>query len=120
MKFRHNAALPIGGLVAFLGTTPLAATRWYLAPLLLIPLAITLWGIWAGTDANSAGVTVRALLGRRRWTWEQIDGFVPVGRRVRARLTSGATIPLPAVAPRDLPRLVAASGQELSPEPASG
>ncbi|MBO0869436.1 MAG: PH domain-containing protein [Micromonosporaceae bacterium] len=118
MKFRYNTALPIAGLVALLGATPVAATRWYLAPLLLIPLAVTLWGIWAGTDAGPAGVTVRALLGRRRWSWEQIDGFLPVGRRVYARLSTGAMAPLPAVTTRDLPRLVSASGHDLSPEPA--
>jgi hypothetical protein len=114
MKFRYNAALPIGGLVAFLGATPLAATRWYLAPLLLIPLVVTAWGSWAGTDAGPTGVTVRALLGRRHWSWEQIDGFLPAGRRVHARLASGATVPLPAVGPGDLPKLVAASGHELA------
>jgi hypothetical protein len=115
VKFRYNVAIPIAGLIGLFGAVPFAATRWYLAPILLVPIAVVLWGWRAGTDADAEGVCVRALFGRRRWAWAQIDGFAPQRRRVLAVLTGGGTVPLPAVGAADLPRLVAASGAELEP-----
>jgi hypothetical protein len=114
IKFRHNAAVSIAGVIAFLGAIPVATIRWYLVPILVVPLAVALWGAWAGTDADPAGVSVRALFGRRRWAWDQITAFVPSDRRVHAMLQDGAAVPLPAVRPSDLPKLVAASGHELA------
>jgi hypothetical protein len=113
IKFRHNAAISIAGLVAFFAAIPLATARWYLAPILLIPLAVGFWGWRAGTDVDRSGVSVRALFGRRRLPWHQITGFAHVNRRVRAMLAGGTAVPLPAVTPADLPKLVAASGREL-------
>jgi hypothetical protein len=113
VKFRHNAAITIAALVAFFGAVPLATVRWYLAPVLLVPLAVGWWGWRAGTDADPSGVSVRALFGHRRLAWDQITGFAHRNRRVSATLSGGATVPLPAVTPDDLPRLVAAGDQEL-------
>ncbi|GAA5182184.1 hypothetical protein GCM10023322_18630 [Rugosimonospora acidiphila] len=120
VKFRHNAAIAIAGLVALFGAVPVATVRWYLSPILLIPLAIIIWGWRAGTDANPEGLSIRALFGARRLPWTQITGFVPADRRVIAMLDGGGSVSLPAVTPSDLPRLVAASGQKLGtsqPEP---
>jgi hypothetical protein len=115
VRFRHHSGLAIAGLVAFFGAIPVATYRWYLSPILLIPVAVAIWGWRAGTDADENGLTVRALLGRRRLPWSRIEGFVPVGRRqVHAVLAGGATVRLIAVTPADLPKLVAASGAELS------
>jgi hypothetical protein len=114
VKFRHNAAISIAGLVAFFGAIPLATARWYLAPILVVPLAVAFWGWRAGTDADASGVCIRALFGRRRLAWDQITGFVRVDRQVRATLADGASVPLPAVGPDDLPRLVAAGGAALT------
>jgi hypothetical protein len=113
VKFRHNSAISIAGLVAFFGAIPLATARWYLAPILLVPLAVGFWGWRAGTDADQTGVSVRALFGRRRLPWDQITGFAHANRRVRATLAGGSAVPLPAVTPDDLPRLVAAGGQDM-------
>ena len=66
VKFRHSSALAIAGLVAFFGAVPVATYRWYLTPILLVPLAVLVWGWRAGTDADSGGLSVRALLGTRR------------------------------------------------------
>ena len=110
MKFRHHAGVAIAGLVATIGAVPLATARWYLTPVLLVPAAVAVWGWRAGTEADETGITVRALLGRRRLPWDRINGFVPAGRRVVAVLDGGTTVPLTAVAPEDLPTLVAASG----------
>jgi hypothetical protein len=113
VRFRHNIAISIAGLVALVGAVPVAAAAWYLTPILLVPIAVMAWGWRAGTDADQEGVSVRALFGQRRFTWAQLAGFVPAGRRVVAQLADGRSVLLPAVTPADLPRLVAASGQEL-------
>jgi len=66
VKFRYNAGIAIAGLVAFFGAIPVATVRWYLTPILLVPLAVLIWGWRAGTDADANGLSVRALLGSRR------------------------------------------------------
>ena len=114
VKFRHNPAVAIAGLIATFGAIPVATWRWYLAPVLLVPVAFAIWGWRAGTDADEGGVTVRALLGQRRLPWSRISGFAPRGRGVVAVLDGGTTVPLTAVAPGDLPKLVAASGTDLA------
>jgi Bacterial PH domain len=114
VKFRYNAATAIAGGVAVLGAVPVATLHWYLAPILLVPLAVAGWGWRAGTDADPDGLSVRALLGSRRLPWSRVTGLVPDGRRVVAVLDGGTALRLPAVTPADLPRLVAASGQELT------
>lgn len=114
VKFRHNSAIAVAGFVACFGTVPLATARWYLAPILLVPLAIGVWGIRAGTDADESGVSVRALVGRRLLPWGQITGFGYLRRGVGATLADGSTVPLPGVAAGDLPRLVEAGGQQLA------
>jgi Bacterial PH domain len=120
VKFRHNIGIAIAGLVAFFGAVPVATQRWYLAPILLVPLAVMVWGWRAGTDADAGGVTVRALVGSRALPWSRITGLVPDGRRVVATLDGGRSVRLPAVTPADLPKLVSATGHELlstRPEP---
>lgn len=117
-KFRYPAALAVAALVAAIAAVPLAASWPYLAPIPLVPLAIAVWAWRAGTDADTEGVRVRALLGQRQVPWSRISGLVPAGsRRVTAALTDGGHLPLPAVTPADLPRLVAAGGGEVTREP---
>ncbi len=114
VRFRHNVSVALAGLVAFLGAIPVATAGWAYTPILLVPLAAAAWGWRAGTDADAEGVTVRALFGRRRFPWSEISGFAPVGRRVVATLADGRAVTLPAVSPADVPKLVAASGEELA------
>lgn len=111
-RFRYNAALAIAGAIALIGAIPLLAESPLFAPILLVPLAVAVWGWRAGTDVDANGIAVRALLGTRRWRWEQVDALVPQGRRVLARLVDGGFVTLSGVAPRDLPRLVEASGRD--------
>ncbi|MFS8477409.1 MAG: PH domain-containing protein [Micromonosporaceae bacterium] len=126
IRFRHNAALTVAAVVALVGALPVAASSPWLAPIPLVPLAVAVWAWRAGTDADRHGLQVRALLGSRRLPWARIAQLVPTGHgRVSAVLTDGAVVTLTAVTPADLPRLVAASGQELtaaeeadSPDPA--
>lgn len=118
IRFRHNQALLVAAVVAFLGALPLAAARWFLLPVLLVPVALGGWAWRAGTDANSQGLRLRALAGQHLIRWEQIVelGADADGRAV-ARLTDGREVRLPAVRRDDLPRLVAVTGQNL-PGPA--
>ncbi len=127
-RFRHNVSIPIAALVAFLGAVPLATaflggengTPAYAYPMLLIlliPVIVGVWGWRAGTDADSEGLHLRALIGSRPVAWSEITALVPQGRRVIATLADGRAIALPAVGRSDLPRLVAASGQPLDPAP---
>ncbi|WP_018220797.1 PH domain-containing protein [Salinispora pacifica] len=118
LRFRHNQALLVAAVVAFFGALPLAAARWYLLPVLLVPLLLGGWAWRAGTDVTAQGLCLRALAGQRRVRWEQIVelGADPAGRAV-ARLTDGQTVTLPAVRRDDLPRLVAVT-ERPAPGPA--
>jgi hypothetical protein len=75
---------------------------------------VSVWGWRSGTDADERGLVVRALLGRRGIPWTQIDALVPDRRSVQAQLANGRHVTLPAVGAKDIPKLVAASGKELS------
>lgn len=115
VRFRHNPAIWVAAVVAFIGAIPFASAAWYLTPVLLIPLAVWAWAWRAGTDADAEGVRVRALLGERRIDWSEIVEFAPDERnRVVALLRDGRVIRLPAVHTGELPHLVAASGQSVT------
>lgn len=115
VRFRHNIAVPLAGLVATVALVPLAGNLWFLSPLLLAGVLATAWGFRAGVDADPGGVTVRALFGNRRLDWDEITGFRVDGRRAYAVLAGDRTLALPAVTPDDLPRLIEAGGQRLAP-----
>jgi hypothetical protein len=127
VRFRYNAAIAIAGFVAFLGAIPLAtagfadrtaATPWYAYPLLLIfllPIGVTVWGWRAGTDADAEGLRIRRYgLGSEPIAWSEIVGIVPQNRRVYAILSDDRAVPLPGVNRDNIPRLIAASGQQLT------
>jgi hypothetical protein len=117
-KFRYHAALAVAGLIALIGAVPVASVAWYLTPILLVPLAVTWWAWQAGTDAGPDGLVVRALLGRRRIPWTAVEELGSDERgRAYATLADGMAVPLPAVTATDLPRLIAASGQQSTPVP---
>ena len=120
VHFRQHGALAVAALVLFVGTLPVASTRWYLLPLLLVPLLGGIWAWRSGTDADADGLRVRALLGQRRIPWDQVAELAHDERgRATARLADGRLVRLTAVPADGLPRLVAASGQRLDrPDPA--
>jgi hypothetical protein len=114
VRFRHSQAILVAALIAFIGTLPLASARWFLAPVLLVPLAIGVWAWRAGTDADQSGLRMRALVGQRHIPWSDIVELAADARgRAVALLRDGRALTLPAVRAADLPRLVAASGQSL-------
>ncbi|MGW4502007.1 PH domain-containing protein [Micromonospora sp. NPDC004336] len=114
VSFRHNQAILAAAIIAFIGALPLAGARWYLLPVLLVPLAVGLWALRAGTDADANELRLRALLGQRRISWDRVVELAPGPRgRAVARLDDGQVVQLPAVRGSDLPRLVEATGQTL-------
>lgn len=114
VHFRHNQAILVASVIAFIGALPLATARSYLLPVLLIPLAVAIWAWRAGTDADATGLRLRALAGQRRIAWPQILELTADERgRAVARLDNGEVAVLPAVRATSLPRLVAASGHRL-------
>ncbi len=118
VKFRHNAAIAIAGLIAFFSAVPFATSSRFLLPFLLVPLLVAVWGWRAGTDADQAGIVLRAVLGSRRVAWSEISQLGTDQRGgVHATLDRGGSVRLPAVCAVDLPWLVAASGQELTITP---
>jgi hypothetical protein len=111
VRFRYHAALAVAGVVTLIAGIPLAASGWYLAPILLVPLAVAVWAWRAGTDADRDGLVVRALLGSRRIAWSEVAELTTDARgRALARLDDGRGVPLTAVTAADLPRLAASSG----------
>ncbi|GAA4248074.1 PH domain-containing protein [Dactylosporangium darangshiense] len=120
VKFRRSAAIAVAAGITVIGAVPLLAESVWFLLVLLVPLAITIWAWRAGTDVDQRGFTVRALLGSRTVPWNAVDGLVSDDRTVLARLANGAMVPLDAVRPSDLPRVVQASGQELPTENAGG
>lgn len=121
-------AVPIAGVIAFVGAVPLAsaffggadgtpAYAYAMLAILLVPLGVIVWGWRSGTDADAEGLHLRALAGSRRVPWSTVRALVPRGRRVVAVLDDGRGLTLPAVTRSDLPRLVAASGSPLDEAP---
>jgi hypothetical protein len=128
LRFRHSGALLAAALLGLVCMLPVvfgpdlyaqpaggSTVRWQLTPLLLVPILLAAWAWRTGTDADRDGIRVRALLGQRAIRWPHIRELAADGRgRAVALLTDGRTVALPAVNRADLPRLVAASGQQLS------
>ncbi|HEV7825957.1 MAG TPA: PH domain-containing protein [Mycobacteriales bacterium] len=112
-KFRHSVAVPVAGIIAFVGALAVGTASWWFSPVLLVPLAVILWGWLSGVDVDDRGVVVRSAVARRRLPWSDIEGFSARDRRVVAHLRRGGVVPLPSVRPADLPRLIAAGGQQL-------
>ncbi|MDI5941613.1 PH domain-containing protein, partial [Micromonospora sp. DH15] len=80
---------------------------------------IGVWAWRAGTEADARELRLRALAGQRRVAWDRVVelGADARGRAV-ARLDDGELLVLPGVRGSELPRLVAATGQNL-PGPAA-
>lgn len=114
LRFRHSAAITVAAVLAIIGGVSIATWAVWLLPLLLVPLAVAVWGWRAGTDVDATGVTVRAAFGRRTVPWSEITELTATGRgRVEARLTAGGVLTLTAVPASQLPQVVAASGSTL-------
>jgi hypothetical protein len=114
VRFRLNAALAVAAFVATLGSIPLASQRWFLVPILLVPASVAVWAWRAGTDVDTEGLRVRALFGSRFVPWTGVASLrIGDRERVYAETLGGGELRLTGVTAADVPRVVAASGQEL-------
>jgi hypothetical protein len=106
MRFRYGAAERAAAVVWLVACSALATAHWWLLPVLLVPLAAVAATFRRGTDIDDDGLRVRALLGSRRLSWDQIAELRAVGqRRVVVVSTAGRAVELPAVRPADLAKL---------------
>jgi Bacterial PH domain len=95
--------------------TPVAFGAPYFWLIYLVPLGMIAWVVRVRTVADADALTVRRVVGSRRVPWSEISSLRLHNKaRVRAVLTDGAELPLPAVHIRDLPQLAAASGGRLA------
>ena len=114
LRVRKTGALLVAAVIAFVGTVPLAGAKWELTPVLLIPIAIFVWAWRAGTDVYPDELRVRALAGSTRVPWSRITELAPDERgRISALLDNGNVIRLTAVTQGNLPRVLAAGGQQI-------
>jgi hypothetical protein len=108
----------VAAVIMMIAGLSLATWAPYLLALLIVPLAVAVWSWRSGTDADAGGLTVRAALGSRRIPWPAVSGIVTDSRDgVRVQLASGRSVHLTAVSAADVPRLVAASGQDVVTAP---
>jgi hypothetical protein len=115
LRVRRSGALVVAALIALVGTVPLAGAKWALTPVLLIPLLVLIWAWRAGTDVFPDRLRVRALFGSTTVPWARVTEFAPdANKRVSALLDNGNMIRLTGVTTDNLPRVLAAGGQELS------
>jgi len=99
------ALLPV--LILALGALPLAGSRLFLLPLLLVPLGCAVWVLRARVVADSHGLTVSNGLGRRRVAWRDIEALdVRARRPVRLCLRDDRSLWLSPLTRRDVPRLL--------------
>jgi hypothetical protein len=114
LRVRKTGALLVAAAIAFVGTVPLAGASRPLAWVLVIPGAVIVWAWRAGTDVYADELRVKALFGRTRVPWASIVEMAPDGRgQVSALLDNGNAIRLTGVTRDNLPRVLAAAGQEV-------
>ncbi len=87
----------------------------------LVPVAMIVWAARTRTIVGPDALTVRRVLGGRTVPWSEVASLRLTKRtRVRAVLTGGDELALPAVHVRNLPALAAASGGHLPDPSAAG
>lgn len=106
-RFRHSVAVPIAGAVALVGSSALATQRWWLTPLLVIPLLAIWWGLRSGVDIDASGLYVRRWWRPRFVRWGELAGFTVQGVKVRAELVDDSEpITLPSITPQHVTGLL--------------
>jgi hypothetical protein len=114
LRVRKTGALLVAAGIAFVGTVPLAGASRALAWVLVIPALAIVWAWRAGTDVYADELRVKALFGRTRVPWSSVVEMAPDQRgEVSALLESGNAIKLTGVTRDNLPRVLAAAGQEV-------
>ncbi|WP_245717962.1 PH domain-containing protein [Nocardia miyunensis] len=85
--------------------------------LFVIPIAVAIWIERTRTKVSASGLDLRTFFGSRHIDWSQVQGVsIPKRGYVRAHLSDGAEVPLPAVGYDRLRILIEASGGRI-PDP---
>lgn len=93
---------------------PLATAGGPWAAAFVLPVAMLVLMLVAGTTATAAHVSTLWWTGRRRVAWGQVDRIeFPSSRWAVAVTHAGERVVLPGVRPQDLPRIAAAAGGRL-------
>jgi hypothetical protein len=87
----------------------------WLAVVYVLPVLAGVWLVRARTTADADGLVVRGLTRSRRLPWDSLAGLKLANKKwVRAVLTDGSEVVLPAVRVFHLPALALVSGGRLS------
>ncbi|GAB2573157.1 hypothetical protein Aab01nite_19620 [Paractinoplanes abujensis] len=114
LRVRKTGALMVAAVIAFVCAVPLAGAMWQLTPVLLIPVVVFVWAWRAGTDVYADELRVRALVGSTRVPWQRVSELAPdAGGQISALLDNGNVIRLTGVTSDNLPRVLAAGGQQI-------
>jgi hypothetical protein len=80
-----------------------------------VPASVAVWAWRAGTDVDTEGLRVRALFGSRFVPWTGVASLrIGDRERVYVETLSGGELRLTGVNAADVPRVVAAGGQDLT------
>ena len=112
--FRTSPLAVLGAVAIAFCFTPVALALPFGELLYLVPIAMVVWVLRVRTTVDDEALTVRRIVGGQRVPWSEISSLRLDQRRVKAMLSDGAELPLPAVGLRDLPQLAAVSGGRLS------
>jgi hypothetical protein len=94
-------------VVMALGSLPLALSSPFLAPILLVPVAATVWILRARVVAAELGLEICNGLGVRRFRWQDVAGFdVPRRGPVVLLPADGKRLRMTALPRQDLSRLL--------------
>lgn len=117
--FRPSPLVVLVALAFAFCATPFAFGAPLFWLIYLIPVGMIVWAARTRTVVDPRGITTRRVLGRRTVSWSEISSLRLTKRtRVRAVLSGGAELTLPAVHVRHLPQIAAASGGRL-PDPSA-
>jgi hypothetical protein len=113
VRFRPDRATLFAALIWFFGAAPLAASKPWLAWLVLPPIGLGVWALRASVVAGPDGLSVCNGLGTRRYAWSDVEGFDVGNRRalppVVLLTTHGHRVRLSALRRSQLPRVLEAS-----------
>jgi Bacterial PH domain len=114
LRVRKSGGLMVAAVLGFVSAVPLASVNWAWSLILLIPVVLFVWAWRAGTDVYADELRVRALIGSTEVPWPRITELAPdPSGQIAARLDNGNIIRLTAVTTDNLPRVLAAGGQEI-------
>jgi PH (Pleckstrin Homology) domain-containing protein len=110
IRISQMAHFAVGFFALGLLTLVLAQPSWF-APLLVIPIVLSVLIVRLRTVADQRAVTARTLLGSQTVAWDDIDGLrFDKGSWAVAQLKDGSAMRLPAVTFATLPLLTQVSG----------